>query len=168
MFQINQHYTELQGSYLFSRIASKVRAYEAEHPEEEIIRLGIGDVTLPLAPAVIKALHAAVDEMAVKETFRGYAPDLGYEFLRAAIRDHDYKSRGADIEIDEIFISDGAKSDCGNIGDIFSLRSGLSSVPGFERDGRQSRKLPAGDREILQYSVYALHGGERLYPSDSL
>ena len=94
MFQINQHYTELQGSYLFSRIASKVRAYEAEHPEEEIIRLGIGDVTLPLAPAVIKALHAAVDEMAVKETFRGYAPDLGYEFLRAAIRDHDYKSRG--------------------------------------------------------------------------
>ena len=120
MFQINQHYTELQGSYLFSRIASKVRAYEAEHPEEEIIRLGIGDVTLPLAPAVIKALHAAVDEMAVKETFRGYAPDLGYEFLRAAIRDHDYKSRGADIEIDEIFISDGAKSDTGNIGDIFS------------------------------------------------
>ena len=120
MFQINQHYTELQGSYLFSRIASKVRAYEAEHPEEEIIRLGIGDVTLPLAPAVIKALHAAVDEMAVKETFRGYAPDLGYEFLRAAIRDHDYKSRGADIESDEIFISDGAKSDTGNIGDIFS------------------------------------------------
>ncbi len=123
MFSINENYLKLQGSYLFSNIASKVRAYQAAHPENEIIRLGIGDVTLPLAPAVIEAMHKAVDEMSVQETFRGYAPDLGYEFLRSAIRDHDYKARGVDIALDEIFISDGAKSDSGNIGDIFSERN---------------------------------------------
>ena len=121
MFKINENYLKLPGSYLFSTIAKKVNAYSAANPDKEIIRLGIGDVTLPLAPAVIDALHKSVDEMGHAETFHGYAPDLGYEFLRSTIVEHDYKKRGADISADEIFISDGAKSDSGNIGDIFSV-----------------------------------------------
>ncbi len=120
MFTVNTNYAKLPGSYLFSTIAKKVAAYKAEHPDKDVISLGIGDVTLPLAPAVIEALHKAVDEMAVKETFRGYSPDLGYEFLRSAIRKNDYQARGIDLDIDEIFISDGAKSDSGNIQDIFA------------------------------------------------
>ena len=123
MFQINENYLKLPGSYLFSTIGKKVKEYANAHKDKEIIRLGIGDVTLPLAPVVIQALHSAVDEMGKAETFKGYAPELGYEFLRQAIVDHDYKKRGAAIEIDEIFISDGAKSDSGNIGDIFGLEN---------------------------------------------
>ena len=120
MFKINENYLKLPGSYLFSTIGRKVREYKAANPDKDVISLGIGDVTKPLAPSVIKALHDAVDEMGNPDTFKGYAPDLGYEFLRNAIRDNDYKARGVDIDIDEIFISDGAKSDSGNIGDIFS------------------------------------------------
>ncbi len=120
MFKINDNYLKLPGSYLFSAIGRKVREYKAANPDKQVISLGIGDVTLPLSPAVIKAFHSAVDEMADAETFRGYAPDLGYEFLRSAIAREDYAARGVDINIDEIFISDGAKSDSGNIGDIFS------------------------------------------------
>ena len=120
MYRINEHYLDLQGSYLFSAIGQKVRAFEVAHPEETVIRLGIGDVTQPLTPSIIGALHRAVDEMADAETFRGYAPDLGYEFLRSAIADNDYKSRGCEIAADEIFISDGAKGDSGNIQEIFS------------------------------------------------
>ncbi len=123
MFQINENYLKLPGSYLFSTIGKKVKEYANAHKDKEIIRLGIGDVTLPLAPVVIQALHSAVDEMGKAETFKGYAPELGYEFLRQAIVDHDYKKRGAAIEIDEVFISDGAKSDSGNIGDIFGLEN---------------------------------------------
>ena len=121
MFKINDNYLKLPGSYLFSTIGKKVAAYTAANPDKEVIKLGIGDVTLPLAPAVIKRLHSAVDEMAVKETFKGYAPDLGYEFLRTTIVENDYKARGCDIAADEIFVSDGAKSDSGNIGDIFAV-----------------------------------------------
>jgi LL-diaminopimelate aminotransferase len=121
MFKINDNYLKLPGSYLFSTIAKKVAAYSEANPDKEIIRLGIGDVTLPLAPKVIETLHGAVDEMADKETFKGYAPDLGYEFLRTTIAEHDYQKRGCDIAADEIFVSDGAKSDSGNIGDIFSV-----------------------------------------------
>lgn len=121
MFKINQNYLKLPGSYLFSTIGEKVREYSLAHPDKNIIRLGIGDVTLPLAPAVIDALHQAVDDMGEKETFHGYAPELGYEFLRSKIAQKDYKSRGVTIALDEIFISDGAKSDSGNIGDIFAL-----------------------------------------------
>ena len=121
MFKINDNYLKLPGSYLFSTIGKKVAAYTAANPDKEVIKLGIGDVTLPLAPAVIKRLHSAVDEMAVKETFKGYAPDLGYEFLRDVIAQKDYKERGCDIAADEIFVSDGAKSDSGNIGDIFAV-----------------------------------------------
>jgi LL-diaminopimelate aminotransferase len=119
MLKINSNYLKLPGSYLFSDIAKKIKAFSDANPDKKIIRLGIGDVTLPLAPAVITALHQATDEMAERETFKGYAPDLGYEFLRYAIAENDYKTRGVDIAIDEIFISDGAKSDSGNIGDIF-------------------------------------------------
>ena len=121
MFKINDNYLKLPGSYLFSTIAKKVQAFQAANPDKEIIRLGIGDVTLPLAPVVIDTLHGAVDEMSKAETFHGYAPDLGYDFLRNAIVDFDYKRRGADISADEIIVSDGAKSDSGNIGDIFSV-----------------------------------------------
>ena len=120
MFKINDNYLKLPGSYLFSTIAKKVAAYTQANPEQSIIRLGIGDVTQPLAPAIIDALHTAVDEMGVSETFHGYAPDLGYEFLRSAIAKNDYVQRGCDISADEIFISDGAKCDSGNIQEIFS------------------------------------------------
>ncbi len=120
MFKINDNYLKLPGSYLFSMIAKKVNAYSQANPGKKIIRLGIGDVTLPIAPAIIESLHGAVDEMGRAETFRGYAPDLGYEFLRNAIAENDYKARGCGIEADEIFISDGAKCDSGNIQEIFS------------------------------------------------
>lgn len=119
MFKVNQNYLKLPGSYLFSTIAKKVAAYTEAHPDADIIRLGIGDVTLPLCPAVIKALHGAVDEMGVQETFHGYSPDLGYEFLRDTIVKNDYDPKNCGIKADEIFISDGAKSDSGNIVDIF-------------------------------------------------
>ena len=121
MYKINENYLKLPGSYLFSNIGKKVTAYKAANPDKDVISLGIGDVTQPLAPAVIEALHSAVDEMADAATFHGYAPDLLYEFLRSAIRDNDYRERGVDIALDEIFISDGAKSDSGNIGDIFAV-----------------------------------------------
>ena len=120
MFKVNENYLKLPGSYLFSTIGKKVKAYKDANPEKEVLSLGIGDVTLPLAPSVITALHGSVDEMADAKTFKGYAPDLGYEFLRSAIKNYDYKKLGVDIDIDEIFVSDGAKSDSGNIGDIFS------------------------------------------------
>ncbi len=121
MFKINDNYQKLPGSYLFSTVAKKVNAYQTANPDKKIIRLGIGDVTQPLAPAIIEALHSAVDEMGVAETFKGYAPDLGYEFLRSAIAKGDYASRGTDIAADEIFVSDGAKCDCANIQELFSL-----------------------------------------------
>ena len=119
MVSVNENYLKLRGSYLFSDIAKKVNEYSSANPDKKIIRLGIGDVTRPLPEAVIKALHKAVDEMADEKTFRGYAPDLGYDFLRNAIADHDYRSRGCEIAPDEIFVSDGAKSDSGNIQEIF-------------------------------------------------
>ena len=119
MAKINKDYTKLKSSYLFSTIARKVREYEAANPGADIIRLGIGDVTRPLTPAITGALHKAVDEMGEAATFKGYAPDLGYDFLRKAIADNDYRKRGCDIADDEIFVSDGAKSDSGNIQEIF-------------------------------------------------
>ena len=123
MVKINANYLKLPGSYLFSDIAKKVGAYTAVHPEKPIIRLGIGDVTQPLPPAVIDALHKAADEMGAAETFRGYGPEQGYAFLRELIAENDYKARGIEIKADEIFISDGSKSDTGNIGDIFSVEN---------------------------------------------
>jgi LL-diaminopimelate aminotransferase len=120
MSLINENYQNLAQSYLFSEIAKRVAQFTKEHPDKQIIRLGIGDVTQPLAPAVIAELHKAVDEMEQKETFKGYGPEQGYDFLKAAIIDYDYKRRNLSIEMDEIFVSDGSKSDTGNIGDIFS------------------------------------------------
>ena len=120
MYKINTNYQKLPGSYLFSNIAKKVNAFSEAHPEADIIRLGIGDVTQPIAPAIISAMHKAVDEMGNAATFHGYAPDLGYDFLRSAIVEKDYKPKGCDISADEIFVSDGAKSDSGNIQEIFA------------------------------------------------
>ena len=126
MVKINANYLELQGSYLFSTIAKKVREFSAANPDKKIIRLGIGDVTRPLTPTIIKSLHDSVDEMAHKETFRGYAPDLGYDFLRNAIAENDYKARGCDIAADEIFVSDGAKCDSGNIQELFDTSNRIA------------------------------------------
>lgn len=120
MFKINDNYLKLQGSYLFSTIAKKVNAYSAANPDAGIIRLGIGDVTQPIAPAVIEALQKAVEEQALAEGFKGYAPDLGYAFLREAIARNDYAAYGCEISADEIFVSDGAKCDSGNIQEIFA------------------------------------------------
>ena len=121
MVTVNRNYLKLPGSYLFSNIAKKVNAFQEANPQSKIIRLGIGDVTQPLAPVIIDALHNAVSEMGKAETFHGYAPDLGYDFLRNAIALNDYKNNGCEIEADEIFVSDGAKSDSGNIQEIFSV-----------------------------------------------
>ena len=117
--KLNANYSNVNDSYLFSTVAKKVAEYQKVHPEKSVLRLGIGDVTLPLAPAVISALHSAVDEMADKDTFRGYGPEQGYAFLREAISAY-YEERGVELDDDEIFVSDGAKSDLGNILDIFS------------------------------------------------
>lgn len=116
---VNENFIKLPGAYLFSEIAKKVKAFRAEHPEAEIISLGIGDVTQPLVPAVIEALHRATDEMAHAATFRGYGPEQGYDFLRHTIVEHDFRRRGIDISEDEIFVSDGAKSDTGNFQELF-------------------------------------------------
>lgn len=118
MYKINENYLKLPGSYLFSTVGRKEREFRAANPDKEVIKLSIGDVTQPIVPAIIDAMHKAVDEMGHAETFKGYAPDLGYEFLRSAIAAGDYKARGVDIDIDEIFVSDGAKCDSGNIQEI--------------------------------------------------
>ena len=121
MININENFLNLQESYLFSTVAKKVSEFSLKNPDKKIIKLGIGDVTRPIVPAVIEAMHKAVDEMSTKENFKGYGPEQGYEFLREKIVENDYKKRGIDIEIDEIFVSDGAKCDCGNIVDIFGI-----------------------------------------------
>ncbi|HEU5194021.1 MAG TPA: LL-diaminopimelate aminotransferase [Methylomirabilota bacterium] len=120
MARINENYLRLKASYLFSDIAKRIRAFTEAHPDARIIRLGIGDVTRPLPPAVIKAMHEAVDEMSKAETFRGYGPDYGYEFLIQLIAKHDYGARGVSVSPDEIVVSDGSKSDSGNIQEIFA------------------------------------------------
>lgn len=123
MYKINKDYLKLPGSYLFSRIGKKVAEYKEANSDHQVISLGIGDVTRPLPPAVIEAMHKAVDEMADASTFRGYAPDLGYSFLRETIAKNDYEKRGCNISPDEIFVSDGAKSDSGNIQELFARDS---------------------------------------------
>ena len=121
MININENFLNLQDSYLFSTIAKKVAEFQKKNPDKRIIKLGIGDVTRPIAPKIIDAMHKAVDEMGNPDTFRGYGPEQGYEFLREKIVENDYKKRGVDIKLDEVFVSDGAKCDCGNIGDILSI-----------------------------------------------
>ncbi len=121
MANINENFAKLPGSYLFAEIGRRTAAYQSANPDARIIKLGIGDVTQGLVPAVIDAMHEAVDEQADPTTFKGYGPEQGYDFLREAVLENDFKSRGISIDVDEIFISDGAKSDCGNIGDIFAI-----------------------------------------------
>lgn len=118
MFKINENYLELQDSYLFSTIAKKIDEYKKENPDKEIIKMGIGDVTRPIVPSIIEAMHKAVNEMQNADTFRGYGPEQGYEFLREKIAEFDYKSRNVEINPDEIFVSDGSKCDVANILDI--------------------------------------------------
>jgi LL-diaminopimelate aminotransferase len=120
MIRINENYTKLKASYLFADIARRVGAYTSAHPDKPVIRLGIGDVTEPLPPACVAALHAATDEMANRATFKGYGPEQGYAFLRELVSQHDYADHGCRIEPDEVFISDGSKCDCGNIQEIFA------------------------------------------------
>lgn len=120
MSLLNEHFLNLPENYLFSDIAAKVKAFKLQHPEARVVSLGIGDVTRPLPAAAIDAMHRAVDEMGRPETFRGYGPEQGYDFLREAIVRTDFKPRGISLDLDEVFVSDGAKSDCGNIGDLFS------------------------------------------------
>ncbi|MDP2136623.1 MAG: aminotransferase class I/II-fold pyridoxal phosphate-dependent enzyme, partial [Candidatus Didemnitutus sp.] len=120
MIRINEHYTKLKASYLFADIARRVNAFVAAHPDKPIIRLGIGDVTEPLPPVCIAALHAATDEMAHRSTFKGYGPEQGYAFLREAVAKHDFQAHGAKVEPDEVFVSDGSKCDVANIQEIFA------------------------------------------------
>lgn len=119
MVRVNENYLKIQSSYLFTEIAHRIKAYQEKNPAARIIRLGIGDVTEPLAPAVIEAMHKAVDDESRRETFRGYGPEQGYDFLREAIARTDFRDRGIDVSADEIFVSDGAKCDCGNIQELF-------------------------------------------------
>lgn len=120
MIRINEHYQKLQNSYLFAEINQRIQAFQQQHSERELIRLGIGDVTQPLPDACVQAMHKAVDELAERQTFRGYGPEQGYDFLRQAIAEHDFQARGANINADEIFVSDGAKCDTGNIQELFA------------------------------------------------
>ncbi len=120
MIRINEHYTKLKASYLFADIARRVNAFVAAHPDQPVIRLGIGDVTEPLPPVCIAALHAATDEMAHRSTFKGYGPEQGYAFLREAVAKHDFQAHGAQVEPDEVFVSDGSKCDVANIQEIFA------------------------------------------------
>ena len=129
MIRINENYTKLKASYLFSDIAKRVAAYTQANPSKPVIRLGIGDVTEPLPAVCIEALHKATDEMAVRSSFKGYGPEQGYAFLREAIAQHDYTARGCAIEADEIYVSDGSKCDCGNIQEIFATEGLRLAIP---------------------------------------
>lgn len=154
MAYINDNFTKIQHRYLFADVAKRVAAYKEQNPDVEIIRLGIGDVTQPLVPAVIEAMHRAVDDCAKVETFHGYGPEQGYKFLIDKIIEHDYKLRGINFDSDEVFISDGAKSDLGNIGDILSVNNlvGVTDpvypvyVDTNTMAGRQIRYIPCNEQ----------------------
>ena len=167
MIKINENYKKLQASYLFSDIAKRVAAFQKENPDKEVIKMGIGDVTLPLADVCIKAFHKGVDDLANKATFKGYGPEQGYDFLRSAIAEHDFQSRGADINADEVFVSDGAKCDTGNFQELFSSDA-VIAVPdpvypvyvdtnvmagrsGDWKDGRYSRFIYLDSTEANNY-----------------
>ena len=145
--KINENFLKIQNNYLFSDIAKKVKAYQSENPDADIIRLGIGDVTRPLPEAVISAMKKAVEEMAQESTFRGYPPEWGYDFLKSAINKNDFLARGVVLQDDEIFVSDGAKSD-----------SSLSRIYRYKCNGRQIGRA-SGKRTVEQFLLYALHKG---------
>src|SRR2546425_6965252 len=159
MASINAHYLKLRSSYLFSEIARRVREFQDAHPDAKLIRLGIGDVTRPLAPAVITAMHAAVDEMARAETFKGYGPETGYEFLLELIARHDYGERGVKVMPDEIFVGDGGKSDSANIQEIFAADCVVAVIDPIypvylDSNGMAARAGPARDDGRLDRGVY--------------
>ena len=120
MIRINENFTKLKASYLFSDIAKRVAAFQEANPQKPVIRLGIGDVTEPLPPVCIEALHSGADELSQRSTFKGYGPEQGYAFLREAIAQNDFRARGCQVDADEIFVSDGSKCDCGNIQELFA------------------------------------------------
>ncbi len=159
MAQINDHYQKLEAGYLFPEIGRRVRAFQAANPDAPIIRLGIGDVTLPLAPAIVEALHKATDEMGSAEGFKGYGEDFGYSFLIEAVLEHDFRSRGVELEADEVFISDGSKQDSGNIQEIFGTSNSLLVtdpvypvyVDTNVMAGRTGRANDSGFYEGIQY-----------------
>lgn len=159
MFAINDNFTKLPSAYLFSEVARRVRAYSEANPGEEILRLGIGDVTRPLCPAVVEALHRGVDDEAETSTFHGYGPEQGHEFLTSLIAEHDYRRRGIAMSEDEIFVSDGAKSDTGNIGDILSVNNRVAVTdPVYPvyidtnvMAGRAGELLPSGRWSNIEY-----------------
>jgi LL-diaminopimelate aminotransferase len=159
MAQINENYLKLQAGYLFPEIGRRVREFQKAHPQADVIKMGIGDVTIPLSPSVIKAFHEGVDEMSKAETFKGYGPEQGYEFLREAIAKSEYQSRGADIHADEIFISDGSKCDTGNILEIFGPDNIIAVqdpvypvyVDTSVMGGRTGKYLPSGYYDRLVY-----------------
>ncbi|MCM1137213.1 MAG: LL-diaminopimelate aminotransferase [Duncaniella sp.] len=167
MFRINDNYTKLPASYLFSEVARRVSAYQQANPGVEVIRMGIGDVTRPLCPAVIEALHKAVDDEAKSETFHGYGPEQGYSFLTEKIAEHDYRRRGIKIDPDEIFISDGAKSDTGNIGDILAVSNKIAVTdPVYPvyidtnvMAGRGGDLLENGQWSNIEYLPCNIHNG---------
>lgn len=159
MFHINDNFTKLPAAYLFSEVARRINAYTAAHPDAEIIRMGIGDVTRPIVPSVIEALHKAVDDEAAGASFHGYGPEQGYEFLSSEIAEYDYKRLGVDVAIDEIFVSDGAKCDTGNIGDILSPANRVCVtdpvypvyVDTNVMGGRAGSLLPSGCWDRIEY-----------------
>jgi LL-diaminopimelate aminotransferase len=159
MAQINENYLKLQAGYLFPEIGRRVREFQKEHPQADIVRMGIGDVTQPLPPTVIRAFHEGVEEMSSVDTFKGYGPEQGYDFLREAIAKNDYRDRGADIHADEIFVSDGSKCDTGNILEIFGQNNIIAvQDPAYPvyvdtsvMAGRTGEKLGNGYYERLVY-----------------
>jgi LL-diaminopimelate aminotransferase len=167
MAYINENYSKLQAGYLFPEIGRRVREYQKEHPGADIIKMGIGDVTRPLSPSVIKAFHEGVAEMAESSSFRGYGPEQGYEFLREAIALNDYQSRGADIHPDEIFISDGSKCDTGNILEIFGTKNVIAVqdpvypvyVDTTVMAGRTGTYMPTGYYEGIMYMPCTAENG---------
>ena len=158
MAQINDDYLKLPGSYLFADIAHKVNAFKENHPEMELIRLGIGDVTRPLPPSVIKALHKAVDEQATAEGFRGYGPEQGYRFLREAIAQGDFASRGVEIDPDDIFVSDGAKCDLGNFQELFGRGNVIAVTDPVYPVYVDSNVMGGWKRELVGHRLSALLG----------
>lgn len=176
MFKINDNFCKLPESYLFSEVARRINAFKESHPDADIIRMGIGDVTLPLCPAAIEAMHKAVDDEGNPATFHGYGPEQGYPFLRDAIALHDYKNRGIDIEASEIFVSDGAKSDTGNFGDILSEDAIVAVtdpvypvyVDTNVMAGRAGKQTSGGWSRIIYLPVNAENNFEPALPSDGI
>ena len=159
MIKVNENFLELQDSYLFSTIANKVADFTSKNPDKKVIKLGIGDVTRPIVPVVVEAMKKAIDEEGKQETFRGYGPERGYDFLREKIAEFDYRKRGVNISIDEIFVSDGAKCDCGNIGDILGINNTVAITDPvypvyldtnvmFGRAGKYDKKIGAYEKII--------------------